>query len=336
MKKIIGIFMAFGAVTFQVHAAQTFDTEVQKIQSMAGCYSVSFAFKETTLLAPEHADDFKDAPYIENAVEYVALVKPYTEDDPRIVLQHVLSFGKHGSQKHWRQDWTYGPTQYMDYQGVTLEEGAVVHNWKKQATEASEKWTQTTFGVADDPHFGCTGEWSHQKHHGQIQSTWSCRANAALPRRDYENGFYYQMLERGKKIVINNDRVWKHIQDNTKIKVDENGQKTPFVKEFGQNVYTKIDDSFCAAAISDWQKRKDNWSLIRNVWEERLASVPVGHVLSMMDTMFKEALNPYTGERERRDAHLYDFLDFETSYLESEEEVIQSAQSYIGEYTFQK
>jgi hypothetical protein len=336
MKKTMFAILAVMGVSHHVHATDTLDMEVKKIESMAGCYSVSFAFQETTLLAPEHASDFKESPYIEDAIEYVALVKSFTLDDPTIVLQHVLSFGQHGSQKHWRQDWTYGPTEYMAYDGVTLEQGAVVHNWKKQSTSQDNQWTQETFGVADDPHFGCTGQWAHQKHHGQIKSTWSCRASAALPRRDYENGFYYQLLERGKNIMIGNANVWKHVQDNTKIKVSEEGIKTPFVKEFGQNVYTKIDDKHCAAAIQDWNKRKDNWALIRSVWDNRFASISEGETLSMMDTMFKEALNPYTGEKERRDAHLYDFLDFETSYLESENEVLQSAQKHIGMYTFTK
>jgi hypothetical protein len=185
------------------------------------------------------------------------LIIPIETGDRKIVLQHLLVVSDSMIIKHWREDWTYEDPIIWKYDGNKI--------WKKQELKPSDikgRWTQSVWEVSDAPRYQGISEWVRTD--GQL--FWQNTTDAPLPRREYKVRKDYNILRRTNRIILN-DSGWVHEQDNQKI-IRNNGVDKLLVEEKGINSYRKIDDKHCAAAKQFWERNKNYWAHVRNIWNE--------------------------------------------------------------------
>ncbi|MCB9770119.1 MAG: hypothetical protein H6752_18110 [Candidatus Omnitrophica bacterium] len=230
--------------------ATDFNKDREAILAMAGTFEVDFHFEETVSFLPDY--EVKE-PYDEDALETVIVIE---DSGDKIVLQHLLSTGRGGIIKHWRQDWEYENTVLWEYQGK--------NKWTKKTLspeEAKGTWTQRVYQVDDSPRYEARGEWEHI---GDLSQWTSARTNRPLPRRDYTKRDDYDFLEVVNRQAITPDG-WVHEQDNTKIAIVEEYLK-PLCREFGLNQYKKVEDEKGDEARAWWEEHKPFWKEVRETW----------------------------------------------------------------------
>lgn len=225
------------------------------IQSMAGCYKVTFRFSETFKTDKDYPITSKD--YQESGLEWVDLD---SASDDFIALQHVL-WTPDGSLKHWRQEWTYEPTSLLVFQGRGT--------WKHQALSKQESrgtWGQRVLQVDDSPRYDCAAPWIHwgSNHY------WECEAPAPLPRREFSQRSDYQIVGRRNRHQIV-DNGWLHEQDNRKLALID-GQPTELAKEKGLDSYERVPDEQCATMREWWKGTRAYWHVIQGVWSDVYAN----------------------------------------------------------------
>ena len=176
-----------------------------------------------------------------------------------ISLQHILVVGEEGEEfpiKHWRQDWTYEPSQVLTFIGGNA--------WEIRPVEASDsegQWAQEVYQVDDSPRYGAVGDWSHDNNVSQ----WTPPAEwRPLPRRDMTTRDDYDAV-----LAVNRHTItpfgWVHEQTNSKLVLDED--PNVLVREIGVNTYRK-DDSFpVGIGEAYWAATKDYWAGVRAEWE---------------------------------------------------------------------
>jgi hypothetical protein len=232
------------------------------ILAMAGDYRVDFDFIETVALQPDYE---RARPYQSWATETVLVL----EDTPqRIVLQHILAMSvvqEDGSiagpmvVKHWRQDWTWEDREILRYRGDDTWELV-----RMSEQEASGRWSQAVWGVADEPRYEGLGRWHHE--HGD--SVWiSDETWRTLPRREHTVRDDYDVLAG-----VNHHHItpagWTHEQRNRKLVLDVVGEPSHVLAvELGCNRYRRITDLDTTAVQDYWQQSAPYWQAVRAAWD---------------------------------------------------------------------
>ena len=189
-------------------------TPQQAIKSQAGCYEVTFQYKETEALAAGYK---LKKPKKSTVIEWIVV----EEDQPNVIsLQHVLVSGP-AMIKHWRQIWRYEATELYHYQGNNTWEQK-----KYSPEDVQGKWAQLVYNVDDALRYECIANWTNTTE----DNSWTCTTGAPLPRREKKRKDY-SLLERTNIHRLTTDG-WVHEQHNTKVKI-ENGTKTNISKEKG-------------------------------------------------------------------------------------------------------
>lgn len=257
MKHLFNIFLAAlvslsGLTSIANAAAKT--TEVQAIEAMAGCYEVTFEFKETKVTDPTYPVRSQD--YFAKALEYITVDHSAPEF---VALQHIL-ITPNGVQKHWRQEWELEPVQMFNYVGPL--------HWKSSPLNpenTSGTWLQRVTQVDDSPRYDCFAKWLiTDDSRFPTYPSWSCRTDSPLPRREFIQRSDYQILNRGNTHTITPEG-WTHHEFNQKIKL-EGETRTVIAEEQGVNTYKRVDATRCEAAKEWWSKNAPVWHQIQGMW----------------------------------------------------------------------
>lgn len=254
-KWIIGAFLLTGLTSFGQN--ENVKAQKEQIKKMCGCYKVGFNFAETF----NHS---KDSTYIPSkdkvagALEWVQLV---SEEDNSVSMQHLLIVGPSNSQmiiKHWRQDWAFENTNFLNYEGDLWWK-----NIKKSEEEVKGQWSQKVYQVDDSPRYEGSASWVTV----DGKTYWESVSDAPLPRREYTQRSDYNVTERGNRHEFVGNG-WIHDQDNKKIIREKGKEDIILAEEKGYNTYEKVADEKCQTAIDWWKKNDVLWSKVRKVWNE--------------------------------------------------------------------
>lgn len=239
------------------------------ILAMAGTYRVTFDFLEVT---PFGAQGEPKAPYQSWGTE-----KVYVDSDTGrfISLVHILEMrivqddGKVSEPmvtKHWRQDWTYEPTQIVEYKGND--------RWERRplvSAHASQRWVQTVYQVDESPRYASLGAWQHT---GSFSTWLSAETWRPLPRREWSVRQDYQLLAGTNRHTIL-ARGWVQEENNLKavlMQSRELDSSQPYVgREYGVARYERIRDADFAAADSYYERTKEFWDQVRDRWSKVFA-----------------------------------------------------------------
>lgn len=229
----------------------------QSILAMAGDYKVRFDMQETT----PFVDDYNPLERkISGGFEAVRVV----EDKPgKISLQHLLVVEvekKPMVVKHWRQDWVYEPGQVLVYDRADT--------WKLAAVPEPQRkgaWSQTVWQTDDSPRYGGVGRWVYTD--GVARWT-SDETRRPLARRDAVRKPPYGWYMGTNRHALTPEG-WVHEQDNAKVGVRD-GKPITFVHETVLNTYVRNARFQVQAADAYWNKTKDYWAEVRNVWDKTI------------------------------------------------------------------
>ncbi|MEO1253357.1 MAG: DUF6607 family protein [Bacteroidota bacterium] len=254
MKPLVFILTIF-LVSTSIAQKKKKKEDVEAILSMCGCHEITFDFAET--FAPDTAYEFHKN-YSAGGLEWIF---PVSQEDDKIVIQHLLVVGDTMIIKHWRQDWLYENTDLYVYD--------VRDSWNYKELDASKvkgQWTQKVFQVDDSPRYEASGSWVNV----DGRRYWETTADAPLPRREKTKRADYNVMVRRNRQELT-DKGWVHEQDNLKVKRNSEGDKL-IAQEKGWNEYTKTDESKCQVAKEWWMKNQAYWADVRSVWDEVFAS----------------------------------------------------------------
>lgn len=226
----------------------------REIKKMAGCFEVTFDFKETLRRDAEYPIQSPD--YTESGLEWVEVDR---ESTGRIDLQHIL-LTVMGPIKHWRQEWTQAPTHIWEFKGRTNffdKDGSLM--WQKVETSGDPLgWGQRVLQVDDSPRYDCVSRWQ------PVGDTyvWECQAPGPLPRREFSLRDDYDILQRQNRHYSNAEG-WKHEQFNLKTQ-----SQGPIVvaEEVGNNTYKRVPDVRCQELQGWWAQNKKVWHFIQEEW----------------------------------------------------------------------
>ena len=245
---------ALPAAADDSETAKAFEKDREAILAMAGDYKVTFDFQETVALTDgyELKEDKLSGGY--------EIVRVIEDTGDFISLQHILVVGSEDEKfpvKHWRQDWTYEPTEVLTFIGGNAWEMRPVGE-----DEADGAWAQEVYQVDDSPRYGAVGDWSHDNHVSQ----WTPPAEwRPLPRRDMTTREDYDAV-----LAVNRHTItpfgWVHEQDNSKLVLDSD--PNILVREIGVNTYRHDEDFDVAIGDDYWNSTKDYWAGVRAAWEE--------------------------------------------------------------------
>lgn len=283
-----------------------FEKDRDAILAMAGDYKVTFDFRETVQLTEGYA--LKE-PKLSGGYEIVRVIEDTGEF---ISLQHILVVGPEGEEfpiKHWRQDWTYEPTEVLTFIGGNA--------WEMRAVseeDADGAWAQEVYQVDDSPRYGAVGGWSHENHVSQ----WTPPAEwRPLPRRDMTTRDDYDAV-----LAVNRHTItpggWVHEQNNSKLVLD--ADPNVLVREIGVNTYRKDDGFPVEVGDTYWNATKDYWAGVRDAWEALEASgEPFGLTMQGEPEALYQPLLELAGEVEEG--------------TKPAEDAISEARSVITEFT---
>ncbi len=257
-------------------SAAQFDADRAAILGMAGDYKVTFDFRETT---PWRAEYTPIPAKLSGGYESVRVI----EDTGRhIVLQHLLVVTGDDKKtmviKHWRQDWTYEPTDVLVYAGKG--------QWNLEAVPGAMRagrWSQTVFQTDDSPRYGGWGEWTSEGGVRRWRSNWTWRP---LARRDaVRHPAYDRYYGINRHSPTPNG--WIHWQDNIKMGPDgpaPDAKIVPFVQESVLNSYVRDNSYDVKAADAYWAATKDYWAAVRTAWADAIARGHGVHVAEVAET----------------------------------------------------
>lgn len=247
------------AVLAQAQAVDAkFEADRKAILAMAGTFHVNFDFRETVSWK---ADYTPIDPKTSGGFEVVRVV----EDTGKVIrLQHILVISHEGNVflvKHWRQDWTYEPESFLDYQGRGV--------WKLRSVPAEQRrgaWSQTVWQTDDSPRYGGIGRWVSDYGAPRWTSAESWRP---LARRDAVRKPVYDRYLGVNRHALTPDG-WVHTQDNMKL-AEANGQLQAIVQETVINSYDTDTGFQIAKADEYWAKTKGYWAAVRATWDAAIA-----------------------------------------------------------------
>ena len=254
MRQLLLLLSVF-VVTLGVAQKKKKKEDVKAILSMCGCYKVTFDFAET--FASDTSYKFHEN-YSAGALDWVF---PVSQEDDKIVIQHLLVIEDTMIIKHWRHDWLYENTEFYVYN--------VRDSWNYKEMDASQvkgQWTQKVFQVDDSPRYEGSASWVHI----DGRHFWESTADAPLPRRDKTKRKDYNVMVRRNRHELT-ENGWVHEQDNLKIKRNEAGDNL-IAQEKGWNEYIKTNENKCQVAKNWWEKNQAYWADVRSVWDEVFAS----------------------------------------------------------------
>ena len=276
--------------SLQEEKLSKFEKDRRAILSMAGDYRASFDFLETLGFFPEHE---VVAPYQSWATEHIFVVE---DRDDFISLQHILVMQMQQEDgtlsepyvvKHWRQDWSYEDR----YLNVFLGKDT----WGRETLKRSDikgTWSQAVFQVDDSPRYDSVGKWVHVKGYSSWTSTQTWRP---LPRREKSVRDDYDVLIGTNRHTITLSG-WSHEQDNLKVVTTSPSERsvggklhpnyTVRGREIGLNRYERIEEFDFSPAINYWSATKEFWKLIRNKWQEIIASGKTYKLVETTDESF--------------------------------------------------
>ncbi|WP_084420055.1 DUF6607 family protein [Henriciella litoralis] len=234
-------------------ADPSFELDRDAILAMAGNYDVTFDFRETVALTDGY--ELKE-PKLSGGYEIVRVIE---DTGDFISLQHILVVGDEGEEfpiKHWRQDWTYEPTEVLSFIGGNAWEMRPV-----PTGESEGQWAQEVYQVDDSPRYGAVAAWTHDNHVSQ----WTPPAEwRPLPRRDMTAREDYDTV-----LAVNRHTItpfgWVHEQTNSKLVLDED--PNVLVREIGVNTYRHFDDFPVAVGEDYLAATSDYWAGVRGAWE---------------------------------------------------------------------
>jgi hypothetical protein len=219
--------------------------ERKAILSMAGTYEVSFDFIET--FSPDSS--YKFHPKYRATAKEMVIVTINSED--RISLNHFLLVNDSMVIKHWRQDWIYENTEFLEYKGN--------NSWAKYSVAKKEvkgTWTQKVFQIDESPRYESYGKFIRENNE-LVWTAISC--NSPLPRRELLKRNDYSIIKRRSRIVIG-EGYWYLEQDNQKMASD-----TLLCYEKGMEYFRK--SSFDSTNIVKWwSKNEKMWRYIAEEW----------------------------------------------------------------------
>lgn len=246
-------------------APDAFARDRAAILALTGDYKVSFHFMETLGFAA----DYKPLrPYHSWATEHVRVI---TDTGRFISLQHtlVMFFKKEDGtisepmlMKHWRQDWTYEPTELHRYRGADTFARQLIAR-----AAAAGAWTQSVWQVDDSPRYAALGRWEHTGN----RSVWTGETTwRPLPRREHTVRRDYSVMEGSHRIILT-PTGWLHEQLNWKRVAGDAAPASYVGEELGLDRYERITSPSLAAADDDWKKTGPYWAIVRRVWAETFA-----------------------------------------------------------------
>ena len=260
---IVGASLMTGAI------GQSADPQLAQgrkaIESRTGCFLVDYNFVETDALKPGYVRDTRvyDVDKDKSVKEWI-----FAEDiaPTRIRLQHVLLVTDLSGKlmddsllKHTGEDWEYNAPFLYDYAGFAT--------WNvKDLKDTPDFWTRRITNLDDGLRYQCAAAWKTTT----AYPDWSCDDASPVPGRETRDMHRkdYNLLDRSSRIVVY-DNNWLEREANTKV-VDENGTKTPLVKEVGKTWYVRLPDSECAAAQEFVKPRLAFWTIAREAWDQVL------------------------------------------------------------------
>ncbi len=226
----------------------------QSILAMAGDYKVRFDMRETvsfvagyTPLTPKISGGYEAVRVIEDRGDFIS-------------LQHILVVEDDGAPavvKHWRQDWTYQPSQVLTYKQANL--------WRLRALPGKARkgaWSQTVWQTDDSPRYGGVGTWTYG---GGVASWQSDATLRPLARRDAVRKPVYGWYTGWNRHALT-PTGWVHEQDNTKQGL-KGGQPMTYVHEVVLNTYDRSTKFPIAAADRYWASTRDYWAQVRLAWD---------------------------------------------------------------------
>ncbi|MEL6718397.1 MAG: DUF6607 family protein [Bacteroidota bacterium] len=261
MKDTFLVILSFLCIVTITNAQTKKEKDVAAIKKMCGCYEVEFNFAETFSYS-EEIDYTPSRTKRTSGLEWVQFIED--SDDDKLMLQHLLVVGKGDESfviKHWREDWLFENRDLYTYNGD--------NNWlyeKKSKDDVAGQWTQKVFQVDDSPRYEGTATWVHV----DGRSFWLNTTDAPLPRREYTQRKDYNVSVRSNHIEIT-QAGWIHDQDNLKVMRKAGEEDFVVAEEKGLNVYKKVDDAKCQAAIDWWKDNKMMWADVRQSWDKVFA-----------------------------------------------------------------
>ncbi len=148
------------------------------------------------------------------------------------------------------------------------------------------------FQVDDSPRYDSVGKWVHVKGYSSWTSTQTWRP---LPRREKSVRDDYDVLIGTNRHTVMPSG-WSHEQDNLKVVTTSPSERsvggtlrpnyTVRGREIGLNRYERIEEFDFSPAISYWSATKDFWKLIRNEWQEIIASGKTYKLVETTDESF--------------------------------------------------
>ena len=253
----------------QTAPANQFEQGRKAILARTGCYLVDYSFVETEAQKPGYTRDNRvyDVNRDKSIKEWIIA----TEISPtRIKLQHILQGvslkGEHmpgGIIRHTGEDWQFNAPRLFDYKGQDT--------WAaKNLTDTPNLWLRDVTSLDDGLRYQCASTWTTNTEY----PSWSCNGLAPIPGRETRDMGRrdYQDLDRSTKLVVY-DNNWLEREANTKV-VDEDGVKTPLVKEVGKTWYVRLPDAECKDAQEFASPRRVLfWDVTREAWDEELKNV---------------------------------------------------------------
>lgn len=224
---------------------------------MCGCFEVTFNFAETFNFFDN--PDYNPSPVkTEKALELIVLVD---ETDDKLVLQHILQSNDDNPFiiKHWRQDWIYENYDIYYYNKNNIWEYQLLDQ-----EDVSGKWTQKVFQIDDMPRYQGYGTWVYI----DGKSYWEGQSDAPLPRRESKIRNDYNVLVRNNRVEVTDDG-WIHDQDNAKLFRNNLGDNV-VAYEKGYNIYKRVSNDRCEAAMLWWNNNLDRWNTVRLEWDQIL------------------------------------------------------------------
>ena len=245
---------------------ETFERDRLAILAMAGNYRTSFDFIETVgFTAAYHPP----APYQSWGTEFVTVVE---ESERFISLQHILvmrislpsgEISEPIVMKHWRQDWTYEPTQITEFVGN--------QKWETRSLtpeSTRKKWLQSVYQVDDSPRYQSLGNWQHLQNYSSWQSDTTWRP---LPRREFSVRDDYDVLIGTNKHTIN-PTGWVQEEENLKVSLQESGKHRVLAKEVGIARYERISNWDWSEGHRYWSNTGPFWREVRRQWSAEFST----------------------------------------------------------------
>ena len=237
-----------------------FERDRRAILAMAGNYRTSFDFIETVGFTAGYRPT---APYQSWGTELVTVVE---ESERFISLQHILvmriilpsgEISEPMVMKHWRQDWTYEPTQITEFTGN--------QKWETRSLtpeSTRKKWLQSVYQVDDSPRYQSLGAWQHLQNYSSWQSDTTWRP---LPRREFSVRDDYDVLIGTNKHTIN-PTGWVQEEENLKVSLQANGEHHVLAKEVGLARYERISNWDWSEGHRYWSSTEPFWKEVRRQW----------------------------------------------------------------------